>query len=107
MVFASNGRARAACSVYPPFTHRRRDRRGRVLGEDTAERRDALLAALAGRELAGTGGIALGRYDLRTVEWLAGSDIATAATVVCWLRRVRAASIYDALHARPGEQDWR
>jgi hypothetical protein len=82
-------------SVHPPFVDYRRDRYA------------ALVAALAGAEFGGTGGIELGGYDQRIAAWLAGWDTPTVGTVVCWLRRIRAASAHDALRAGHGSRGHR
>jgi hypothetical protein len=88
-------------SVYPPFIDFRRDRHRNPVYDSTDDQREVLRAALAGAELAGTGRIELGAYDRLIVDWLARWDTSTVATVVSWLRRVRVASVYDALHTSP------
>ena len=45
-------------------------------------------------------GVELGEYDRRIVDWLAGWDTATVATVVSLLHRVRAAGAGDCSHGR-------
>lgn len=53
--------------------------------ELTQANRDALAAAMEGIEL--------GTWDRRIAEWLAGWEPSTVATIVSWLRRVRAAAV--------------
>jgi hypothetical protein len=94
-------------SVHTPFVDYRRDRYGNPIHDQDADRYAALFAALAGAEFAGTGGIELGGYDQRIAEWLAGWDTPTVGTVVCWLRRIRAASVHDAIRAGHGSKGHR
>jgi hypothetical protein len=65
-------------SVYPPYTCRRF-----AFGESRLERAVALVHAL--------GGVELGAYDARTLQWLAGRDVATVATLAVLIRRARLA----------------
>lgn len=51
-----------------------------------AEQRAALLAALA------EAGVELGAYDRRLVDWLAGWEWSTVATIASWVRRAQHAS---------------
>lgn len=52
----------------------------------SAEQRQVLLDVLA------EAGFELGAYDLRLVEWLAGWDWSTVATIASWIKRAGAAA---------------
>jgi hypothetical protein len=69
---------------------------GRYRPEHTPECRAALLAAL--------GGVELGAYEERVLEWLAGGEVPVVAVIVSLLLRVRKAATDQ---ARRGGGGWR